>query len=371
MVKLIKLDHYPPAAGVSQPFGFANTYGKHDSRVALARQAGCTIEPTVNFKLYPVRFTFQARESIHFPPGKSGNILRGAFGTIFRRIACMPECKDTRTCPIRATCPYARLFEPSAEAGPSGLADRPRPFVFRAAHLDGKTVAAGLVFYFDLNLFDTRNPAIGHFILAFSHLAREGLGPRRGRAELVSVHLLDEAGCASSLLYEGPGPVPAEIPPPLILSLEPGQAATRIRVRFVTPTELKGGPQSGRTPEFAVLLARIRDRLSTLRTLYGEGPLEIDFRGLGERAATVRLVASETHFVDVTRRSSRTGQVHPLGGLVGFAEYEGDLGEFLPYLNAARWTGVGRQTVWGKGQLAVEVVRGGETPVSISCYSVP
>jgi hypothetical protein len=38
---------------------------------------------------------------------------------------------------------------------------------------------------------------------------------------------------------------------------------------------------------------------------------------------------------------------------VGEAEYEGDLTEFVPYLRAAHWTGVGRQTAWGKGALAI------------------
>ena len=33
--------------------------------------------------------------------------------------------------------------------------------------------------------------------------------------------------------------------------------------------------------------------------------------------------------------------------------YRGDLAAFLPYLRAARWTGVGRQTVWGKGEIEV------------------
>jgi hypothetical protein len=34
------------------------------------------------------------------------------------------------------------------------------------------------------------------------------------------------------------------------------------------------------------------------------------------------------------------------------------MAEFLPYLEAARWTGVGRQTVWGKGEIAVEILDG-------------
>jgi CRISPR-associated endoribonuclease Cas6 len=55
----------------------------------------------------------------------------------------------------------------------------------------------------------------------------------------------------------------------------------------------------------------------------------------------------------VERKSGRTGQVHPLGGFTGVAEYQGDLTEFLPWLQAARWVGVGRQTVWGKGDVRV------------------
>jgi len=75
----------------------------------------------------------------------------------------------------------------------------------------------------------------------------------------------------------------------------------------------------------------------------------MDFRGFCERAARIEMTRCEIRPVEVERRSSRTGQIHPLGGFVGEAEYEGDLAEFVPFLSAAKWTGVGRQTVWGKG----------------------
>jgi hypothetical protein len=124
-----------------------------------------------------------------------------------------------------------------------------------------------------------------------------------------------------------------------------------VRVRFVTPTELKGPQPLAGQPSFAVLASRIRDRLSTLRALYGNGPLDMDFRGFGERASRVKTTRHELTQVNVVRRSSRTGQVHSIGGFIGEAEYEGCLGEFIPYLRAAKWTGVGRQTVWGKGEI--------------------
>jgi len=130
------------------------------------------------------------------------------------------------------------------------------------------------------------------------------------------------------------------------------RAIQRLRVRFLTPTELKGAER----PEFGVLLARIRDRISALRELYGDGPLAIDFKAFGERASRVSMTRCELATVAAERISRGTGQRHSLGGFNGYAEYEGDLAEFLPYLEIARWTGVGRQTVWGKGEIAYETL---------------
>ena len=284
----------------------------------------------------------------------SANLLRGAFGMIFRKIACVPQCPGARECEGRGLCPYARMFEPSAlESGPSGLADWPRPFVFRATHLDGCTVRPGASFSFDLNLFDMRSPAIAYLVLAFSQLAREGLGPSRGRATLSEVWQVGEDGESVARIFDGELFLLQDGPAPMKLSLPPeAEPVERVRVLFKTPTELKSGQQLADRPEFGVLASRIRDRLSTLRECYDDGPLSVDFREFGERAARVRMTRCDIERVTVERRSSRTGQVHPIGGFVGEAEYEGDLAEFVPYLKAAKWVGVGRQTVWGKGEIA-------------------
>jgi hypothetical protein len=267
------------------------------------------------FRFQRARLWFRAEGSIHFPAGKPGNILRGAFGTILRRLD--PSA-------------YSRIFEPRATgAGPSGLGDWPRPFVFRVAHLDGRTFQPGENFSFDLHVFDQENPTIGYFAQTFAELAREGLGPGRGRAALLTI----------------------SSEPQFIPLQWPVAPVSQIEVRFVTPTELK--PVS--RPEFGVLLARARDRVSTLSALYGDGPLDLDFRGLGERAAAVRMTRCELQEIRVERVSSRTGQRHPLGGFVGVAEYEGDLAEFTGLLMAAQYTGVGRQTTWGKGEIKVSL----------------
>jgi hypothetical protein len=314
----------------------------------------------LKFEFYRFRFHFRSAGSLYFPAYKSGNIVRGAFGSIFRRLVCVPGCGEAKSCEVRATCPYARVFEPQAARGegPSGLVDWPRPFVFRAAHLDGRTVQVGEAFHFDAHIFDVRDPALAYFVLTFAQLAREGLGPGRGRADLVAVDQLDLSGASVARVFDGERFQMGELGAPIAVDLSALPEPTgRVRVRFVTPTELKTEQRLAHRPEFAILFGRLRDRISTLRALYGPGPLEIDFRAMGERAAGVRMTRCELKTTEVDRRSSRTGQRHPLGGFVGEAEYEGELAEFLPYLRLGKWVGVGRQTVWGKGEVEVELLR--------------
>ena len=284
------------------------------------------------FEFFRFRFHFRAVDAVHFPAGKSGNVIRGALGLILR---------DTAS-PLA----YARLFEPGSQLGkaPSGLGDWPRPFVLRADDLDGRTVPQGGRFCFDVHVFDLRAPVLAYFHEAFAQFGGQGIGPGHGRVTLERAEQVD--------LDDRAGPVTGAPALAMALDPEPGPVE-RVQVRFLSATELKSGGTVAARPEFAILFARLRDRISTLRALYGAGPLEIDFRAMGERAAAVRMSRCEVQWEKVERKSGRTGQVHPLGGFTGEAEYRGALAEFLPWLRAARWVGVGRQTVWGKGDLRV------------------
>ena len=275
----------------------------------------------MTFELCRLRFHFRASQSLVFAPGQAGNVLRGALGLTLLK---SPDADA-----------YRAVFAPKAlGAGPSGLADRPRPFVVRAAHLDGATIAAGMEFNFDLHLFDTGDSVRVSVMEAIERMAGKGFGATRARAALVTVE--------QDVVLVDLNPAP--------------ESVQQLRVQFVTPTELKAGQKVVTRPEFAVLFARLRDRVSTLRALYGAGPLEIDFQAMAGRASCVRLTHCDLRWTQTERRSSRTGQTHPLGGFTGDAIYEGDLGEFLPYLRAAVWTGVGRQTVWGKGEIRFQRV---------------
>jgi hypothetical protein len=279
----------------------------------------------LTFDFFRFRFQFRSAGTLYFPPLKSGNIVRGAFGTIFRKLVCMADCRDANSCDVRTTCPYACVFEPQAAhcEGPSGFADWPRSFVFRATHLDGHTIRVGENFYFDVHIFDAKDPSLQYFVLAFAQLARGGIGPGRGLAELAAVDQLDLAGATVDRVFDGDRFQLGELAAPIRVDLGEAQSPVdRVRIRFVTPTELKSEHKLADRPEFGILFGRLRDRVSTLRTLYGAGPLDIDFRAMGERAAAVRLTHCELKRANADRLSSRSGQRHPLGGFVGEVEYK-------------------------------------------------
>jgi hypothetical protein len=258
------------------------------------------------FEVTVCRLHFTSRGPLHFAQGMPANVIRGFLGAS-----------------LFATPAYRRLFSPRNESGPSGFRDAPRPFVLRAAHLDGVTVGRGEPFHVDVHLFLPGNEAVDEVKNAFTRWARAVL--REAAVERVSIPLTS-----------------------------PPASITELRVRFLTPTELKSGARIAARPGFSVLFARARDRVSTLRAAYGNGPIEIDFTGMAERAARVRMTACDVRHTFVERLSRGTGQRHPVGGFTGTATYEGEMGEFLPILRTAEWTGVGRQTVWGNGAIAIE-----------------
>jgi hypothetical protein len=259
-----------------------------------------------DFRLLRLCCVWAAREAVVFGRGGAANDLRGALGLVLD----------------------PAWFRPSRDSGPSGLRDLPRPFVLRTPG-DPQSLAPGGHWRFEVHLFDPE--ARSMLEQALRTVASSGMGRGRGKF-VVESHEWSE----------------------VVVDLQPGEPARKVRVRFLTPTELKGFTAAEGPLPFSVLLARARDRISSLRAAYGGGPPALDFQGLGLRARQVQTTACSLQWQGGERRSTRTGQRHPLGGFTGMAEFEGDLGEFLPLLEAATWTGVGRQTTWGHGAISVE-----------------
>jgi hypothetical protein len=363
------------------------------------------------------RFTIAPVQPLEVPAVNKGNMLRGGFGHAFRRLCCIPQCKDARACPLDGSCPYKAVFEPSPPPGADRLSknqDIPRPFVFRAPQTRQTRFEKGERFEFGLVLIGRALDFLPYFVLSFRKLAGQGLGLNRAKCTLerveevcvssqgeacddpklkrdsglgtqAPVSLKGAAGNGTKFIYSAedqmfrsPTPSPAsdyvrarlQDLAPDTRHLEPAL----LTVRFLTPTHLTFEGQIVKRPEFHHLFKRVRDRVNALSSFYGDGPVDADFKGLGERAEKVRTVASRIEWVERFRTSSKTHQRHELSGFVGECTYEfpnPESGtshlesgtsnlesgiwnlELLQWLICGELLHVGKHSAWGNGWYSV------------------
>lgn len=272
---------------------------------------------TQSFAFYSITFQFQARDPFAFPPFLTGNVFRGALGSFL--LSANPGA-------------YGALFG-HAGSDASLRTTFPRPFVLRCRNLDGRSYSPGEVFSIHLNLFLSDLQLLEALTAAVTAMGDKGFGPMRSRAAL----LLPPQHRHYSLALGD--------------SVEPTHV---IRIHFHTPTELKMDGVVTEPCHFPTLVRQILTRLEHLSLLYGSGTLRLDPRTLRKQAEAIQLSSANLERIEISRRGSRLGQNHPIGGFVGAAEYSGDLTSFIRLLEAASFTGVGRHTVWGNGEISTE-----------------
>ncbi|MGD0459638.1 MAG: CRISPR system precrRNA processing endoribonuclease RAMP protein Cas6 [Terriglobia bacterium] len=234
------------------------------------------------------------------------------------------------------------------------------------------TYRPGEAFDFSLTLLGKAVDYLPYFVLAFRELAREGIGLNRAPCELERAEALTpenadfEAAPASlskdQVIYSREEDVFRQ-PAPFTLAdwvrprlLEWTNANRRITISFLTPTYLKFREQAVLRPDFHHVFKRVRDRLNALCTFFGPGPIDADFKGLGEAAEKVQTVKCDVHWVERYRTSSRTHQRHELSGFVGSCTYEYPTDEsgisnldLFKWILAGELLHVGRHTAWGNG----------------------
>jgi hypothetical protein len=64
------------------------------------------------FSLQHFRFHLEPKAPLHMPAYNKGNVIRGGFGSTFRRIVCHANCREPETCELRSVCPYTAVFQP-------------------------------------------------------------------------------------------------------------------------------------------------------------------------------------------------------------------------------------------------------------------
>ncbi len=202
------------------------------------------LDLALSLPLAAFRFALSPTQPLFLPARNKGNVLRGAFGTAFRHIACLPECREVRLCPRGMACPYRAIFEPAPPPEAASLSknqDIPRPFIFRPP-FDLKTCYQPKeMLEFQLVLVGRGIDFLSYFVIAFRDLGTEGLGLNRALCLLQSVEQIGGNGSVVQMIYDGRDGLlrsldPALLESALLQSVAPLTAVRRIRLKLLTPT---------------------------------------------------------------------------------------------------------------------------------------
>lgn len=363
---------------------------------------------------YKLLITLEATEAMALDR-YAGSSLRGAlYEALLRRFCMHPQALTCMTCPLNATCPVAGLVAPLRDEHPRGR-DAPRPFVIAAEPAaafspsnEGREAGGephdledaearpevqpeirlevGQTYTFAVTLFGSAVRYFPYLALSLPAVAALGIGRplrehrgRRGRPRIARIEALQPFSGERETLYRA-GEQAAEAPTLAITRTAVAARAAelpsdRLSVQFITPTRLVGAGRLLARPDARTLFLRLGERMEALEQAYGQpydhapgqvNTLEEDERGEGGRhrrrerylaldrlARDIRVVEDETRWVDVTSYSARQRQSMPIGGFVGTATLEGDLGPLRELLVWGEVAHAGKNAVKGDGCMRV------------------
>ena len=299
-------------------------------------------------------FNCQFREPAYLPEYK-GSTFRGLLGHALKSIICALRREKCENCLLRHSCIYVTLFEPVHRS--KGVPPPP-PYVIEPHTSSVNAYQPGDIFSFNLILFGFANDYIHHFICAFNYIGDKGIGKKvgevRGRFSLARV----TAG--ETNIFDGQtgdvfaSPEVKDWPPKF--EVDGFEGISRISITLLTPLRVKYENHLTAELPFHVLLRSALRRISTLYRTYNGAEPPLDYRGLVRRASEVQIKSSDLKWYDWRRYSRRQEQAMLMGGLIGSVSYEGELSEFIPYLKFCEAVHLGKQTVFGLGQIKMEIL---------------
>ena len=196
-----------------------------------------------------------------------------------------------------------------------------------------------------------------YLVYAVMEMSRRGLGADRAQFELAQVLLIDSGGekqriySSDSQRITTPANSAIGLNDLIRARLDELRSNGSMKVRFVTPTRIRvdGELQAGMS--FELLVRNLLRRVSLLCAVHGGSQLELDYRGLIERARSVKTVSSRLRWSDWERYSNRQQTKMKLGGFMGEIEFESRATqEFLPLIVAGELLNVGTGTSFGLGR---------------------
>jgi hypothetical protein len=304
------------------------------------------------FRFGVFRFVIRAAEPLHLPRYK-GSTFRGGLGRFFREAVCINPKQDCRECILHKSCAYSYCFEtPADDSGNVRYSNWPHPYVLEPPLEGNGEFQRGERMELQLVLIGRGLGYLPFFILVIELLGKNGIGKGRGRYILEQVVSGDGTTVYSGDRRSSLAPFPVcafrELSDRYV-----GVNPENVTVRFLTPARIKHHGHFIDEINFKVLITNLTRRMSLL-SLYHCGE-EFNASAIIGKSRDIKTSMSDLHWHDWERYSSRQETRMSLGGFIGQVKFEGELGEFLPYLKLGEYLHVGKQTSFGLGKYIIDV----------------
>lgn len=305
-----------------------------------------------------LRAKMEALENVELP-AFAGSTLRGAFMAALKKSACMQGGDCGKECGWPGACAYGFLCETPVPAdAPSRLKASkfaPHPYVLTPP--EGGMRMAGDTLEFDVALWGKGRRHLRTVVEALETMASLGIGRGRGKLRLrrvvdfrseQPVYINGNIDLERAERRESDWAEESKVDP------------RALRVDFATPVNLQKRGELVTEFDFGELVYGAADRLWVLYHCHGDGEQAPPKGDLASKArdAGVELVEHATRRVSIPRYSRRQQKHHRLEGVTGHLVFAGEIGPFMPLLEAAELFHVGKGTSFGLGALRLR----GEIP---------
>jgi hypothetical protein len=282
-------------------------------------------------------------------------VLRGAFGAALRAVSCPAEDTRCDDCATREGCAYLYLFETPLPSNATQLraADHvPHPFVLRPWSSDRKAVAVGEDRELELVLVGRACDLFPHVLVAVGRMASGGLGSQRVPFRLVGIEQLDQHDDrARRPIFDEQRQID-EIVQETVRSTAVDDT---LELELLTPAQIVSDGQVLDHFELRPFVRALLRRMSSLSAFHCGASLDVDYRGLIDRAGTVRVSKAELRSDSFDRYSARQKRRVPHRGLLGRVTLEGKhLDELAPLLALGEVLHVGKGTAMGMGRYRLD-----------------
>ncbi len=258
------------------------------------------------------------------PPYFIGSQIRGALGYALKRTVCINPAYQCEGCFATDNCLYYDFYEAKNGYHPYRL-----DFELSKSYYD-----------FSLYLFEKATERLP-FIISALHtmLTKNGLGKEQIRIGeyRLSVNGVPVVKEERILLPETP----------VAVYQPPEKSASDITLKFLTPLRIKHHNRFVRNAAHLSLQSLVNSIYQRRQMLEGKARTRLPFEVQG------KVVDRFAHFKDLTRYSGRQQGRLKIGGMLGEMTFTEVDAESYKLLKLGELIGVGKQTVFGLGKIAV------------------